>query len=138
MYPNRGGRINIARNIYDNMALLLVGGFSTLYVLCFIAKKINTLYVGRIISFFGKESFYIMSFHVAGLFLCNLILVSVGRFQLYDPRANTYVFENDFFLFFLYLAFGLLFPIVLIHFWRFLYKYVIRGYHHLLSCFSNK
>lgn len=99
------GAINLARNSYDNIALLFVGGFSTLYVLCFIAKKIDNLYIGKIISFFGKESFYIMSFHVAGLFLCNMILVKWGRFQLYDSRANTYflrmIIFYSFFIYFL-------------------------------------
>lgn len=88
------GVVSMADNIYGDVAVLTVGTLCSLYVLSFIAKKIEKSFLGDIFSMCGRESYYIMAFHLIGFKIGSIILSLVGISKpmdsLFSPANNMY------------------------------------------------
>lgn len=65
-------------NKYKDVVFLIVSSVSALYVIGGISKKLSHTYSGRVIEYIGKESFWIMGFHMVGFHIFTLILTLFG------------------------------------------------------------
>ena len=109
------GRITMAKNEYQDVVYLCVGTISYIYILGFIAKRIERTLIGRFFSLLGKESFYIMALHIVGLYTCNSLLVCLNIVSSTSKRGlYTFLIGDDVALLMLYVAFGILVPLIII------------------------
>lgn len=84
--------VSMASDTYLDLMFLIVGTFCSLYALCYIAKKIETLRFGKLMALFGKESYNIMALHLLGFKIATGILMLAGIHkpldELYSPASN--------------------------------------------------
>lgn len=104
-------------NISNNILFLTICTFSACYVVCFISKKITqNNYLSIILTFIGKNSFYIMAFHLIAFKMCTLLLQSIGIHRnlglLIAPT------ENNVFLICYYVIGGVCIPLAMIYLFR--------------------
>lgn len=72
------GDVSMADDIYGDCVILTAGTICSLYVLCFIAKKIESTIFGKFVALCGSESYYIMALHLLGFKIGTMILLSLG------------------------------------------------------------
>ena len=121
------GSLTLARNEYQDLAMLLAGSTSAIYIWGFIGRKIESNIIGRFLALMGRESLYLMAFHVIGLFICNSLLVKLGVFAVTDKKGlNTYELGDNGWLLFLYVIFGIMTPIVILYSYRGARTWIIR------------
>jgi len=110
------GGVSLNANKFSDIAALLAGCFSALYLIAYIGRKIEGSLMERFVRYCGKESFYIMALHLVGFKLCTmtLSLVGINECRLSDLQPSV---GNNIFLMVVYLAFGVLFPLAFI--WAF-------------------
>ena len=77
----------------------------------YIGKHIETNVVGKAIAYVGKESFYVMALHFVGFKLCTLALQGIG-YRGASLSDLTPVVGSNILLLFLYVIFGVGFPLV--------------------------
>lgn len=104
------GCISLADDIFYSLVILSVATLSSLYVLGFIAKRIQNTFVGRVLNICGNESYYIMALHLFGFKFATLFLNSVGITKPLDAGHSpaTCIWE-----WILYTLFGVVIPIVI-------------------------
>lgn len=104
------GGVSLNANKFSDIAALLGGCFSALYLIAYIGRKIDGSMVERFVRYCGKESFYIMALHLVGFKLCTMCLSFVGinvcRLSDLQPHVGYNIY-----LILAYLAFGVLFPL---------------------------
>lgn len=111
--------VKLAKNQYQDILQLCVGGGSLLYIWGFIAKRLVSTWVGRLLALIGRESFYVMALHIVGFFICNSLLEMLGVFQQGDPRGMyTYRMQGDILVFLCYTVFAVGFPLVSVMLFR--------------------
>ncbi len=72
------GNIHLDSNRFHDIFHLVCGSISSLYIICFISKKIVHTKVGFIFQHVGRNSFYIMALHIVSFKLLTLILTGFG------------------------------------------------------------
>lgn len=103
-------------NNYSDVVFLVVAPLSALYIIGFCGKKIQGDIVGRLFSYVGKESFWIMGLHMIGFHVFTTILETLG--WNFEPHFTTPVLSNVF-LVLGYLLFGVCVPLILVASLRF-------------------
>jgi len=72
------GNVFLNNNSYHDFFHLFGGCFCMLYVVCFISKKIESFYCGKVLAYIGKKSFYIMALHLVAFKLGAILLNVLG------------------------------------------------------------
>lgn len=105
------GGVALNGNEYKDILQLLVAAPAVLYVIMYIGKHIEANVVGKAIAYVGKESFYVMALHFVGFKFCTLALQGIGYVgaSLFDLTPNI---GNNILLLFVYVLFGVGFPLV--------------------------
>lgn len=105
------GGVALNGNEYKDILQLLVAAPAVLYVIMYIGKHIEANVVGKAIAYVGKESFYVMALHFVGFKFCTLALqgIGYGGASLFDLTPNI---GNNILLLFVYVLFGVGFPLV--------------------------
>lgn len=115
------GSMALARNEYQDLVQVVVGGTSLIYVLGFIGKKISNLLIGKILAFLGRESLYLMAFHIVGFFICNSILLKLGIFSFDDEKGlYTYNIGSNYLLLVVYVIVAIITSLGIL----FAYRYI--------------
>lgn len=97
-------------NKYADVFSLTASSFSALYVIAYLAKKMENGAVGKALAWCGRESFYIMALHFVGFKFCTLFLSTFGiHLKLSSLVAPA---NGNLGLTLLYLCFGIAFPLV--------------------------
>lgn len=122
----RGG-MTLARNKYQDLVLLTVGSTAVIYVWGFIGRKIENCFIGRFLALLGRESLYLMAFHIIGFFICNSILAKVGVFTTDDEMGYTYNIGHNFLLLLMYVLFAIGTTFILLYGYRGIKQFLIRG-----------
>lgn len=121
------GVMSLAGNKYQDLILLTVGSTAAIYVWGFIGRKIENSFIGRFLALLGRESLYLMAFHIIGFFICNSLLVKVGVFTTGNEMGYTYNIGNNFLLLLLYVSFAIGTSFVLLYGYRGVKKILIHG-----------
>ena len=125
-FMQRGG-MSLARNKYQDLILLTVGSTAAIYVWGFIGRKIEKSFIGRFLALLGRESLYLMVFHIIGFFICNSLLAEVGVFTTGDEMGYTYNIGHNFLLLLLYVLFAIGTTFVLLYGYRGIKHFVYHG-----------
>lgn len=124
----RKGDMMLANNKYQDLVLLLVGSSSLIYVWGFIGKKIESSIVGNFFALMGKESLYLMAFHIIGFLFCNQILEMFDFFSLSDSKGlYTYNMGSNAYLLLVYVIFGIGTSFVIISTYRWIKKFIVNN-----------
>lgn len=104
------GNVLLNDNVYKSLFHLVGGSLCMLYVVCFVSRKIEKKFIGKILKTVGEKSFYIMALHFMAFKLAGLLLQSLGYqvdVSLLVPKTN-----NSVFLIALYLVCGVFVPVL--------------------------
>lgn len=104
---HRGG-MTLAHNRYQDIIMLIAGSSAAIYIWGFIGKKIEHSLAGKFLALMGRESLYLMAFHITGFFICNSLMEALGVFTPLDNKGlYTYFLGNNVWLLLLYVCFGI-------------------------------
>lgn len=113
------GGLTLAKNEYQDLAVLLAGSTSAIYIWGFIGRKIESNIIGRITALIGRESLYLMAFHIIGFFICNSLLVKLGMFNVTDKKGlYTYELGDNGWLLLLYVVFAVIISFAILYTYR--------------------
>lgn len=119
--------IKLAHNDYQDLINLITGSTAAIYIWGFIGKRIENLYVGRFLALMGRESLYLMAFHIVGFFLCNTLMVWLGVFGFGDEKGlYTYNIGDNWLILLVYVFFGVFTPLLLINLYRKVKSYFLK------------
>lgn len=114
----RSGMV-LAKNEYQDIVQLTVGSSAAIYIWGFIGKKIENSFLGAFLALMGRESLYLMAFHIVGFFICNSLLKKLGVFSPLDSKGTyTYFIGNNYLLLVMYVGFAITTSFVLLYAWR--------------------
>lgn len=68
------GGVALNANEYKDILQLIVASPAILYSIMYVGKKIEDTLIGRALAKVGRESFYIMALHLAGMKICTITL----------------------------------------------------------------
>lgn len=102
------GCISLADDIFYSLETLTVATLSSLYVLGYIAKKIQNTLIGRALSICGNESYYIMALHLLGFKFATILLNAFGMSKPLDAGHSPALSLWEWIL---YTSFGVIMPI---------------------------
>ena len=120
-------RQNLAWNEYPDFLVMVVGGIAAIYVLGYIGKKIQLNFIGKFIALMGRDSLYIMAFHILGFFICNSMLAAMGVFDINAEKGTyTYLCGDSVGKVLCYTAFGIAVPLLIMYGWRRTKKHICR------------
>ena len=109
----------LAQNQYQSLPYLVVGCASAIYCWGYIGKKIEGRWIGRALALLGRESLYLMAFHIIGFFICNSLMVQWGIFTMDSPRGlYTFKLGDNGWLLLVYVAFGVIVPLAIMYVFR--------------------
>lgn len=115
--------LKLAKNEYQDLVFLTVGCSAAIIIWKYVAQIIQKTMIGRFIVLIGKESLYLMMFHILGFFMCNSLLEYLGVFSVDDKKGlYTYAMGDNWGLLSLYVFFGVTVPLGIM----FIYRRVIR------------
>lgn len=112
-------------NSFSNVIILTVTTIACLYVVCFFSKVIENRIncIGKVLSYIGRESFYIMVFHFIGFKIASSLLLlldmNVEISTIVAPAGNSAI------ILLIYMLFGVGFPLLIMQSFR-LAKNVVR------------
>lgn len=110
------GGVSLNGNEYKDICQLIIGGPAILYCILYFGKKIEHTFVGKAIAKIGYDSFYIMALHLTGFKLCTILIDHIsGGDELSSLTPNV---GDSIFLLFIYLAFGVGFPMLFMMIFR--------------------
>lgn len=104
------GCVSLAHDVYSDLVILTVATLSSLYVLGYIAKKIQNTLVGRALRICGNESYYIMALHLLGFKFASMFLNTLGMSK---PLDSSYSPASCLGEWILYTLFGVVIPIMI-------------------------
>ncbi len=125
------GRVGLNHNSYNDVLQLTVGSTCALYAVCFLSKKIEKTFIGKLLEICGRESFYIMGLHIISFHICTELLLRLGVINEGLARLMTPSLESNVILLFVYVFFGMVIPVLIINGIRIFKKKVI-------LCFTRK
>lgn len=109
------GVVGLNNNDYRDVLQLDVVALAALYCICFIAKKIERNYVGKLLRRCGNDSFYIMGLHIVGFHVFTMALVWVGLFPAEQLQKLMTPTTGNFLLLLLYTIFGIGVPLLIMY-----------------------
>ena len=75
----------------------------------------------------GRESLYLMAFHIIGFFICNSIMVKIGFFSINDTKGlYTFNMGNNGWLLLAYVISGIVSSFTIIYTFRGLKEHLLR------------
>lgn len=111
--------LKLAKNEYQDLVFLTIGCSAAIIIWKYVAQIIQKTLIGRFIALIGKESLYLMMFHIVGFFMCNSLLEYLGVFSVGDKKGlYTYVMGDNWGLLSLYVFFGVTVPLGIIFIYR--------------------
>jgi hypothetical protein len=123
------GRMVLAHNKYQNLPFLIAGSTAAIYLWGYIGRKIEKSFVGRFLALLGRESLYLMAFHIVGFFICNSLMIYLNVFSMDSPKGlYTFTLGNNGWLLCIYVLFGVLTPILIINLYRYIKTSVVNVY----------
>ena len=121
------GRMVLAHNSYQDLPMLIVGSTAAIYIWGFIGRKIENNLIGKFLALMGRESLYLMAFHVIGFFICNSIMVKTGFFSINDTKGlYTFNMGNNGWLLLAYVISGIVSSFTIIYTFRGLKELLLR------------
>lgn len=103
------GGVALNSNSYHDVITLTISAIAALYIINFISQKIERTYIGSILAFCGKNSFYIMGLHFIGFKLGTIILSWINiKLELGELMAPA---KSSFPLLLFYLIFSIAFSL---------------------------
>jgi fucose 4-O-acetylase-like acetyltransferase len=118
---------NVGANSYNDLAYLILTTVGSTYVLCFIGVKISNTIIGKILAFFGNDSFYIMALHFIGFKIGSIVLnIITGANEPFNYLTPT---ANNVGILLYYFAWGISFPLVFMWIFRQVKRSVVRVFH---------
>lgn len=106
------GKLQLNINQIFNPVTFLSSAIAGLYILCFIAKKIENNKLGLCLSICGKYSFEIMVFHLL-CFKIPMYLIDKLNIEKHSTLSSLVPSTSNLFCFFLYMTVGITFPILI-------------------------
>ena len=120
---------SLAKNKCSDLLSLIVGGLCAIYIWAFLYFKLRETIFARCVCYVGRESLYVMMFHILGLFICNSFFEYVGYFSDNSPKGMyTYDLNSNPLLIICYLVMGVGFPLLVVCFYRSLKSYILEMY----------
>ena len=121
------GRMVLAHNSYQDLPMLIVGSTAAIYIWGFIGRKIENNLIGKFLALMGRESLYLMAFHIIGFFICNSIMVKIGFFSINDTKGlYTFNMGNNGWLLLAYVISGIVSSFTIIYTFRVLKGHLLR------------
>ena len=112
-------RMVLAHNCYQDLPMLIVGSTAAIYIWGFIGRKIENNIIGKFLAIMGRESLYLMAFHIIGFFICNSIMVKIGFFSINDTKGlYTFNMGNNGWLLLAYVISGIVSSFTIINTFR--------------------
>ena len=109
----------LAHNCYQDLPMLIVGSTAAIYIWGFIGRKIENNIIGKFLALMGRESLYLMAFHIIGFFICNSIMVRLGFFSINETKGlYTFDMGNNEWLLLVYVISGILSSFTIIYTFR--------------------
>lgn len=106
------GGVLLNANQYHDALTLTISSIAALYIVNYISQKIEKNYIGHVLAFCGRNSFYIMGLHFLGFKLGTIILSWIGIKQnLGELMAPA---QSSFALLLFYLIFSVIFSLFVI------------------------
>jgi len=105
-------------NIGNNMFSYTICTSAALYVLCYVSKATTAMCkpVAKLIAIAGKDSFYIMAYHLIAFKVCTLLL---SLFGIHNNLALLIApTSNNLFMYFFYATGGTFIPIAFVYIYR--------------------
>lgn len=120
-------RMVLAHNCYQDLPMLIVGSTAAIYIWGFIGRKIENNFIGKILALMGRESLYLMAFHIIGFFICNSIMVRLGFFSVSDTKGlYTFVMGNNGWFLLAYVISGVVSSFAIIYTFRSIKKLLLK------------
>lgn len=124
---------SLAKNQFSDLLSLIVGSACAIYIWGFLYKKLKTIIFAQCVCCVGRESLYVMMFHIIGLFICNSLFEYVGYFSTNSSKGMyIYYLNSDPLLIICYLLVGVGFPLLVIGFYRSVKSCVINRYEQIM------
>lgn len=109
----------LANNAYQNLPFMVVGCTAAIYCWCYIGRLIDNNWVGKFLALLGRESLYLMAFHIIGFFICNSLMVRLGVFTMETSRGlYTFQLGDNGWLLLIYTIFGVAVPLIIVLLFR--------------------
>ena len=110
---------SLAKNSFSDVLSLIVGSSCAIYIWGYLYKNLTNTIFAKCVCRVGKDSLYVMMFHIVGLFLCNTVFEYFGYFSINSPKGMyTYYLCSNPLLIMCYLLMGVGFPLVAIGIYR--------------------
>ena len=123
MIQHRG--VTMAMNQFQDILQITFGTCSLVYVWCYIARKIQGYQIGKFIAYIGKNSLYIMAFHIVGFFTCNSILLETGFYESTDSRSlYTFDIGDNYLLWLVYIIFAICVPLLIVNIYIYFKRFI--------------
>ena len=123
------GRMVLALNQYQDLAMLLVGSSAAIYIWGFVGKRIENNVVGKFLALMGRESLYLMAFHITGFFICNSLMVKLGFFEVSQEKGlYTYKIDDNWLLLLVYVIFAVAMSFAILYSYRGVKNLVLKWY----------
>ena len=110
------GCIHLNDNHYNDITVLTVSSVAALYIICYLCKRLETQWIGRVLSKCGKDSFHIMALHFIG-FKLGITIINLLGGDINIASLKPDVGTNYFLVIYLFL-FSILFSLSFIHIFR--------------------
>lgn len=111
------GGVNLNSNTYKDILQIIVASPAILYCIMYLGKKIENTLVGKSLARIGRDSFYIMALHLAGMKVCTMALhaskMGGGMLSSLTPSVG-----NNIVLLIIYLISGIGIPLIFMFFFR--------------------
>lgn len=125
---HKGGMV-LAHNQYQDLAMLLVGSTAAIYIWGFVGKRIENNIFGKFLALMGRESLYLMAFHIIGFFICNSFLAKLGVFSTFQEKGlYTYIIGDNCMLLFVYVIFAVVTSFAILYSYRGIKGIVFKWY----------
>ena len=85
--------------------------------------------VGKFLALMGRESFYLMAFHILGFFICNSLMVKLGVFSVSQKKSlYTFIIGDNCLLLFVYVIFAVTTSFAILYSYRGIKGVVLKSY----------
>jgi fucose 4-O-acetylase-like acetyltransferase len=120
------GGMALNQNHFHDIVQLIVGAWTAMYIIAYVAIKIQKTLFGKLLALIGKESFWVMALHIFGFHVATLILCYVGVFKNVAPHFTTPDLNTNIGLLFYYLFVAILTSLLIPVIFRKIKLYTLR------------
>ena len=85
------GYLSLNQNYYVSPSYLIMVALTSMYVLCFVCKKIEKICLSNILEYIGKKSFYIMGFQFLSFKIGTIVLNKINN--LFGINSNMILYS---------------------------------------------